>query len=423
MPYINLRVREVTSSRDLMAFIKLPWRIYKGDPYWVPPLISERKEFLDPRKNPSFQHMEVTYFLVEGVHKPEYSTPVPLAPGTLMPAPIIEEGPVGRIAAFINHLYNEVHDEQVGFFGFFESVNDPDVAHLLLETACNWVAERGMHTIIGPMNFSTNDECGMLIDGFNSPPTILMPYNPPYYPELVESYGFEKAMDLLAYMIDNSAYRSIDDLPPKLIRVVNAVRKRHPEVRVRPANIADFANELRRLKAVYNRAWEKNWGFVPLTDEEIDHMAKAMRPLVDPDLVYFAEVRKNGEWEPIAVSITLPDYYQVLKHLNGRLFPFGWLKFLWYRRKIDTARVFALGVVHEWHGRGIDALLYYETAKVLFAKGYRRAEMSWILENNVMMNRSVQFFGGIPYKRYRIYQKSLDNGGGHAVSSEVVHSI
>jgi len=248
----------------------------------------------------------------------------------------------------------------------------------------------------------------MLVDGFNSPPVILMPYNPPYYPELVASYGFEKAMDLLAYIIDHSAYRSMDDLPPKLVRVVQAVRKRHPEVRVRPANMADFENELRRLKHVYNRAWEKNWGFVPLTDEEINHMAKSLRPLLDPDLVFFAEVEKpDGTWEPIAVSITLPDYYQVLKHLNGRLFPFGWLKFLWYRRQIDTARVFALGVVHEWHGRGIDALLYYETAKALFAKGYKRAEMSWILENNMMMNRAIQFFGGVLYKRYRIYEKAL----------------
>lgn len=407
MPYINLRVREVTSSRDLMTFIKLPWRIYKGDPYWVPPLISERKDFLNPKKNPSFKHMEVAYFLVEGVYKPEHGVVSPI-PGTALPGPILEEGPIGRIAAIINHLHNEFHEEQVGFFGFFECVNDREVAHLLLETACNWVAERGMTAIRGPMNFSTNDECGMLVDGFNSPPVILMPYNPPYYPELVESYGFEKAMDLLAYIIDHSAHRSLDDLPPKLVRVVQAVRKRHPEVRVRPGNMADFENELQRLKHVYNRAWEKNWGFVPLTDEEINHLAKSLRPLVDPDLVFFAEVEKpDGTWEPIAVSVILPDYYQVLKHLNGRLFPFGWLKFLWYRRKIDTARVFALGVVHEWHGRGIDALLYYKTAKALFAKGYKRAEMSWILENNVMMNRAIQFFGGIVYKRYRIYEKAL----------------
>ena len=409
MPYINLRVREMRTPRERLEFIKFPWRIYKDDPYWVPPLISERKEFFDPNKNPSFKHMEVALFMVDGVYRPEGGGMPLVGPGgEAVPWPILREGPLGRIAAIINHQHNRFHNEEVGFFGFFESVNDREVAHLLLETACNWVAERGMKAIRGPMNFSTNDECGMLIDGFDSPPVFLMTYNPPYYPELVESYGFEKAMDLLAYIIDNSAYKSVDELPPKLLRVVRAVQKRHPEVRVRSMNKADFRNEVERFKHVYNRAWEKNWGFVPLTDEEIDHMAKNLKDLVDPDLAFFAEVqRPDGTWEPIAASLTLPDYNQVLIHMNGRLFPFGWLKFLWYRRKIDTARVFALGVVHEWHGRGIDALLYYETAKVLFRKGYKRAEMSWILENNMMVNRSIRFFGGVPYKRYRIYELPL----------------
>lgn len=409
MPYINLRLREVTSPRDRMAFIKFPWRIYKGDPYWVPPLIMERKQFLDPRKNPSFEHMEVALFILEGMYRPERAAVPAAGLGAVgLPMTIMEEQPVGTIAAIINHQHNQFHNEQVGFFGFFESVNDREVAHMLLDTACEWVAKRGMTAIRGPMNFSTNDECGLLVDGFNSPPVVLMTYNPPYYPELIESCGFEKAMDLLAYMIDNTAYRSMDDLPAKLLRVVRAVQKRHPEVRVRSMVKADFANEVERFKHVYNQAWEQNWGFVPLTDAEIYHMAENLKDLVDPDLAFFAEVqREDGTWEPVAASLTLPDYNQVLKRMNGRLFPLGWLKFLWYRRKIDTARMFALGVVREWRGRGIDALLYYETARALFAKGYKRAEMSWILESNEMMNRAVRFFGGVLYKRYRIYEKAL----------------
>ena len=411
MPYMNLRVRELDlhSSRDRMAFIKFPWRIYKDDPYWVPPLIMERKEFFDPKKNPSFKHMDVALFMVEGTYKPEGpGMPIPAPGGAAVPIAPLKQGPLGIISAHINHIHNEFHNERVGFFGFFESVNDKEVAHLLLDTACEWVAERGMTAIRGPMNFSTNDECGMLVDGFNSPPTFLMTYNPPYYPELVESFGFEKAMDLIAYTIDQTQYRSLDDLPPKLLRVVRIVQKRYPNVRVRKMDKSHLADEVDRFKQVYNKAWQKNWGFVPLTDEEIDHMAENLAPIIDPDLAVMAEVRReDGSWEPIGASLTLPDYNQVLKHLNGRLFPFGWLKFLWYRRKIDTARIFAMGVIHEWHNRGIDALMYYETAKELFRKGYKRAEMGWILENNVPMNNTIRSFGGIPYKRYRIYEKEL----------------
>jgi len=189
MPYYNLRLREVTSPRDRMAFIKFPWRIYKGDPYWVPPLISDRKKFLDPTKNPSFEHMDVALFILEGMFKPEGpAVPVAAAPGATLPIPVTGEEPVGTIAAIINHQHNRFHNEEVGFFGFFESVNDREVAHTLLETACDWVAKRGMKAIRGPVNFSTNDECGLLVDGFDSPPVVLMPYNPPYYPELIESW-------------------------------------------------------------------------------------------------------------------------------------------------------------------------------------------------------------------------------------------
>ncbi len=402
MPYTNLRIREIDVSnvRQRMEFIKFPWRIYKGDPNWVPPLISERKAFLDPQKNPSFKHMDVAFFMIDGTYEP--------APGETPPPPHLRHGALGRIAAIINHQHNRFHNEQVGFFGFFESVNDREVAHLLLNTASRWVAERGMTAIRGPMNFSTNDECALLIEGFDSPPVILMPYNPPYYIDLVESFGFKKAMDLWAHMIDQSQYKSIDDIPEKLVRVVRIVQKRHPEVRIRHMVKANLDDEVERFKQVYNRAWEKNWGFVPLTDEEIEHMADDIKDIVDEELAFFAEVQQpDGTWKPVGASLTLPDYNQVLIHLNGRLFPIGWLKFLWYRRKIDTARIFALGVIHEWHNKGIDALLYYETAKALFRKGYKRAEMGWTLETNDAVNNTIAHFGGRVYKKYRIYEKAL----------------
>lgn len=399
MPYVNLRIRELKTPKERLEFIKFPWRIYKRDPNWVPPLISERKEFFDPEKNPSFKHMDVALFMIEGEYQPDGSPP---------PPPHLRQGPLGIISAHINHIHNEFHGEKVGFFGFFESVNDREVAHRLLKTASDWVAERGMMAIRGPMNFSTNDECGMLVEGFDSPPVVLMTYNPPYYMDLVESFGFTKVMDLLAYIIDTQKYPSLDALPPKLQRVINIVKRRYPHVRARKMNKKDFRNEVERFKHVYNHAWEKNWGFVPLTDEEIDHMAKNLIQIIDTDLAWFAEVRRDdGTWEPIGASLTLPDYNQVLIHMDGKLFPIGWLKFLWYRRKIDTARIFALGVVHKWHGKGIDALLYYETARELFRKGYKRAEMSWLLETNFHVLNSVRNFGGKLYKRYRIYEKPL----------------
>ncbi len=315
---------------------------------------------------------------------------------------------MGRISAQIDRLHLERHGDETGFFGFLEGHDDPAIFLALLQVAADWLRARGMRRMRGPFSWSINQESGLLVEGFDTPPAVMMGHARPWYGPHVEAAGLEKAMDLIAYTIDQTQYHSLDDLPPKLLRVVRIVQKRYPNVRVRKMDKSHLADEVDRFKQVYNKAWQKNWGFVPLTDEEIDHMAENLAPIIDPDLAVMAEVRReDGSWEPIGASLTLPDYNQVLKHLNGRLFPFGWLKFLWYKRKIDTARVFAMGVIHEWHNRGIDALMYYETAKELFRKGYKRAEMGWILENNVPMNNTIRSFGGIPYKRYRIYEKEL----------------
>jgi GNAT superfamily N-acetyltransferase len=373
-------VRPVRTKRDLMQFIKFPFRLYKDDPYWVPPLIFERKAFFNPKKNPFYRHAEVELFLAE-------------RGGEV----------VGTISAHINYTHNEFHNEQVGFFGFFEVVEDYEVAKALLDTACEWVARRGMKAIRGPMNFSTNEECGLLVDGFDSPPVIFMTYNPRYYQGFLERYGMVKAMDLWAYKMDiESVGRDMSGLPPKLKRVVDAALTRGGFT-VRNANIKDFENELARLKVVYNAAWQKNWGFVPMSEEEIDHLARGIKPWVDPDLIFVAEV----DGKPVGVAVTLPDMNQVLLHLNGRLFPFGWLKFLWYRRKVRICRLFAMGIVEGYRGLGIDAVLYYMTGKAAIPKGYTMAEMSWILENNTMMNRIIRFLGGKVYKTYRIYEKAL----------------
>lgn len=402
MELINLRVSAATTDSEKMQFIRFPWRVYKGDPYWVPPLIGDRKAMFDPKKNPSLEHMEVALFLASAFIKRADTT---LTPD--MPLASLQSEVVGTIAAIINHRHNEFHNEQVGFFGFFECLNDPQVATALLDTACEWVAGRGMTAIRGPMNLSTNDECGLLVDGFDSSPMVMMTYNPPFYPVLVEQAGFHKAMDLFAYFMDFGEARDLGQLPTKLTRVAEKVRKRG-EIRLRPIDMKDFDREVGRFKEIYNQAWEKNWGFVPMTEAEMDHLAQQLKQAIDPVLIWIAEVAQGPEaGRVIGVGLTVPDANVVLKHMNGRVNPLTILKALYYQRRIKAARVIALGVVEEWRGRGVDALLYYETARAALAKGYQRGEGSWILESNVMMNRALQMLGGRVYKTYRVYEKAL----------------
>jgi len=399
----NLKVREVdiTNARERKRFIKVPWSIYRGDRYWVPPLIGERMEFLDPSRNHSFDHMETAFFVAEGFLRPDHAL-VSQQQGA--PLVVGQDKALGSIGAFVNHRHNEFHDEQIGFFGFFEAVNDYAVVEALLQTACDWVREQGMPVIRGPASFTGSDDAyGMLVDGFDSRPVVLMSYNPPYYPEMVECFGFHKAMDLWAWHADVSRYgEALENLPPKLVRVVELVRQRS-NVQIRQADLRDWDNLVEQVKKIYNSAWERNWGFVPLTDAEMDHIAAGLRQFIDPNIVFLAEI----DGEPVGFSLPLPDMNIAVHHMDGRMFPIGWLKYLWYKRQVDWLRVFALGVVKEYRGRGIDALLYYETAKAAAANGYKHAEMSWILENNDMMNRAIKMFGAEVYKTYRLYEKSL----------------
>jgi GNAT superfamily N-acetyltransferase len=376
-----LTIQECRTPAERRAFVTFPWRVYRNDPYWVPPLISERMTFFDPRRNPFYQHAEVALFMARR-----------------------DGEPVGTIAALINHQHNAFHNEQVGFFGAFEVLPDREAAHALLATARDWVRERGMTALRGPATFSTNEECGLLIEGFDDPPRILMAYNPPYYRDFIERFGFQKAMDLYAYELTVEVL----DWSEKLVRVVEKLKSR-AKFRVRPGNIRRFREELDRIKKVYNSAWERNWGFVPLTDAEIEHMAAQLIRFVDPDLVFIAEV----DDEPIGFSLTLPDLNQALRKAYPRPgVPEWWtlIKLLYYwkvRRVVDTIRVLAMGVVESWRAQGVSALFYYETAKAALPKGYRRAEMSWILENNLMMNRDIRTMGGRLYKIYRMYELPL----------------
>ncbi len=376
----TIEITPVETKKDLMTFIKFPWKIYKGDPNWVPPLISERRDFFTPGKNAELTFVDFQLFLARRDGKV-----------------------VGRIGAHINHLHNEVHNEKMGFFGFFETIQDYSVAERLLQTAADWVKERGMTALRGPACFSSNDDSyGLLVKGFDGPPVILMSYNPPYYQEIIEQFGLRKAMDLYAFMLDASdkiGRPEEEIISEKIRRVAELVRKRY-KITMRNPDMKDVKGELRRLKEIYNNAWEKNWGFVPVTDAEVDSMAEEIVPIVDPDVIFFAEV----DGKPVGVILPLPNYNEVLIHMNGRLFPFGWAKFLWYRRKIKLLRTFAMGVIKEYRNRGVDALMYYEMAKAALRRGYTKTEMSWTLETNTVVNNTLRNLGGEVYRIYRIYQ-------------------
>jgi GNAT superfamily N-acetyltransferase len=376
----ELRVTPVDQEDDRLAFLTFPWRVYRDDPYWVPPLLSERKAFTNPHKHPFFQHGRVQQFLARR-----------------------GDEIVGTVAAFTNDLYNQVHGSNVGWFGFFEVLPDAEAAAALLETAAEWARRAGHDRLLGPAQYSTNDEIGLLVDGFDDPPRILMTYNPRRYLDYLEAAGFAKAMDMLAYRADLAHITT-----GKAQRVVEKLKARRGFT-VRSIRMKDFDQEVERVKAVYNRSWELNWGFVPMTDAEVGLMGEQLKQLIDPELVAMAE----DDGRVVGFGLTLPDLSEPLRLAYPRPGePELWtmVKLLWHwkvRRRVHWIRAFALGVLPEYRGSGVDAMLYMHTAERALRRGYRAVEMSWLLESNEMVLRSAEFLGGSRYKTYRVYEKRL----------------
>jgi GNAT superfamily N-acetyltransferase len=370
----KITIQEVKTKKDLKAFFRFPWEIYQGDPYWVPPLLKEQAFHFSP-KNPFLHHAQICPYVA------------------------VKNGSVvGRIAGIIDQNYIDCHHEKTGFFGFFESINDIEVSRALLDQVKGFLRARGMKRMMGPANPTINNECALLIEGFDSSPLIMMSYNPPYYRELLEGCGLQKAKDFFADLMVNDG-----GIPDRLLRISGRVMKRVPGLTVRPIELKKINEEVMKVKDVYNGAWQDNWDFVPLTDEEMDYMVKKMKPLVIPDLGLFAEI--GGETAGFALA--LPDYNFVLKRLNGKLGPLGLLKFLYYSRKIKAIRVWMLGVKAEYRKRGIETLLYLEIFRRGQARGYQWGEMSMILEDNHLMQKGIEALGGKKYKTYRIYHSPL----------------
>ena len=366
----------VIDGRGLDRFIAFPYDHYRGDPLWVPQLRRDIRILLSPEKNPFWQHAEAQYWLAVG-----------RADGRT----------VGRIGAIKNDMHNKEHNDRVGFYGFFESVNDQAVANALFDTAAAWLRAKGFDTMRGPMNPSTNDDCGLLIKNNGTPPSLMMPYNFSYYEAFHDRYGFKKEKDLLAYEGGGPS------AAPERVFKIGQRAMRQSGITLRTLDMKRFGAEVELIKRLYNTAWEKNWGFVPLTDAEIDHLAKQLKPIVVPDLVIFAE---RGS-DVVGFGVGLPDFNLALLHnRSGRMFP-GILKVLWYSRKISRARILLLGVIPELRGRAIDAVLYHRLWENSVKHGMPRGEAGWILEDNLPMNKAAMSLGFRVSKTYRIYDKAL----------------
>lgn len=370
----TVSVRAVRTKRDEKVFIKFQWNIYEGNPYWVPPLLMDRRKLIDRKNNPFYRHAEMELFLAER-----------------------NGDVVGRIGAIVNHNHIKEHNEKIGFFGFFECIDDQDVADALFESAKQWLISRGMPAVRGPASPSVNDEFGLLIDGFDKPPVIMMPYNPPYYQRLIEHHGFTKVKDLFAYHVQKDKV-----MTEKLVRVSEMVKKKEGVV-FRSLDLKNFDREVEIIRDLYSRGWSRNWGAVPMTKEEFDYAAKDLRQIVNPDLVIIAEVRGT----PVGFALSLPDLNMVLKdNKKGYLIP-GVIRLLLHKKRINVVRIVILGVLPEFLHSGIGGVLFYETAVRGIERGFYDGEAGWVLEDNLMMNRGAELLKGDRCKQYRLYDLAL----------------
>ena len=383
---MSIEIREITDQKSRKEFIKFRWKIYKGDKNWVPPIFSEDLKRIEPKHNLFFKHAKVKLYMAYKDGKP-----------------------VGRISAHIDDNYNNFHNEKVAFFGFFESINDKEVAHALLSKAIEFAKENGMTEVRGPACFTSNDDdYGLLIEGFDSPPVIGMSYNPPYYIDLIESFGFIKAKDLVAYLvtIDEEYKKFIRHLERRLKPLAERSKKRGYSIR--NVNFKNLKEEIKKLFEIYNEAWENNWGFVPFTYEEFKHVGDSFKDFAIRELAKIVEY--NGE--PVAFGLVIPDMNIILKKMGGKILSPGLFSLLYHKlhnfRKIEGSRLITLGIKAKYRKKGVDSLLYYHMMKDVIEKtNLKYCEVSWLLEDNYLIIRATKFMGGKHYKTYRMYSYGL----------------
>lgn len=364
-----------TSKKERKQFIDFPYQHYSDDEHWVAPLKMEQKKLIDEENNPFYNNGEIALFLAQ------------------------QNGEIcGRIAAIRDHRYNRHHNNKTGFFGFFECIDDQSVADLLFKVAADWLAQRGHTDMLGPTNPSLMDEVGILVDGFEHDPSIMMPYHKPYYERLIKNAGLGKEMDMYAFRVTQGTV-NLD----RMYRAEEIVRRRLPKLNIREIDLKSIDEEVEIVRHIFNEAWSGNWGFIPLTKEELTDLAKDLKLILDPKVAHIAEV----EGEPVAFSIALPDLNQALKHMDGTLFPTGIFKLLWYRRDINRIRTALMGVLPKYQGKGIDALLHKEAIVNGREVGYKSSELSWVLETNKSMVKVAEKLGAHIEKTYRMYSRTL----------------
>lgn len=377
----NIKIREVASDKKgINEFVDVMWKLYdqKTYPIWVPPLRMAVYELLDTVKNPFYKRASIQMFIAE------------------------KDGKIaGRIAGIENRGYNEFHKDKLGFYGFFECTDDQEVANALFEAAAKWVKARGLTSMQGPMNPSTNHECGLLVRGQSQHPTLQTTWNPKYYETLHDNAGLTKAKDLVAYIIANQKGA---ELPPRVVQYVQKLRAANSRVKFRDFNVKDFKGEVEKCFEIYNSAWEKNWGFFPMTREEFFFAAKDMKMILDPRMAFMAEI----DGKPAGFMLAVPDYNYIFKLIpNGKLFPTGIFKLLLGKKLLKSVRIITLGVKPEFRGGGIFALFTFEAFERAKKYNYAAGEASWIIEDNIAMNKPWQDLGAPQYRRWRIYEKVL----------------
>jgi hypothetical protein len=370
-----MNITQVITKADLRRFIKLPYQLYKNDPVWVPPLLDEQKSQFDAKRNPTLDHCKYALFLLEN-----------------------EGEAIGRIAALIDFIAIETWKEPIGLFGYYECIEDNAASQMLLDAASDWLRQNNMQAMRGPWSF-VSQEWGLVIEGFTPSQTVMAPYNPPYYVEHMTSYNLHKIKDLLIYYISGAEGYKI---PDRIMTQTDNVAKRYG-VKVRAVNMKKYDEEVRKVIDLSNQCLTGNWGFTSVTTEEAEAVGRDLKPIIQPKGVLFAE-DPNGN--TIGFVITLPNANVLLKGLNGRLFPFGWIKLLTGLPKLTNYRLFALGVVPEYHGRGIDSLIYRALCESLYTKDIWM-EINYVLEDNIPMNNAIRKLNAKPLRRYRIYQKDI----------------
>lgn len=372
-----MQINPVTTSKQTKQFIDFPHDLYADDPNYVPEIFIGQQELLSPQKNPFFQHSKAQCFLA-------------MDGGKI----------VGRIAAIYNRNYNAFAERNVGFFGLFDVIDNYEVAKALLDKAVEWCSSENIEAILGPTNFTTNDTAGLLVEGYDSPPTVMMTYNKPYYLDFLKKYGFEKQMDMFAYEVTS------DVVNMKSVKIAGMLEERLKKrgVVIREVNMKNFKQELAGVREIYKGAWEKNWGFVAPTDAEFQHMAEGLKMIIDPQFVQIAE--KDGQM--IGFAVAVPDINQIMRTVKrGRLFPTGIFKLLWGKNRVKKIRIILLGVLEDYRRLGIEGIFYAKIISNGIAKGVHTAEASWILENNEMMNKGLENINAKVTKRYRILEKKL----------------